>query len=87
MKTKEWVSIILFRLIELTFVAGFFIVLALAITKSIPPENKDAVNILLGVLATCVVGIAGYEWGSSRGSDKKNDMLYNSTPTENKEKV
>ena len=79
MDVKDWISTVIFRILELAFVVGFFIVLYAVISKSIPPENKDLVNILLGVLATVIVSIGNYEWGSSRSSDKKTDAIVQSS--------
>lgn len=75
MKTPDVISTIMFRVLELSFVAGFFVLLIFICTKSIPAENKDLANILFGVLATIVAGIGNYEWGSSRGSDKKTEIM------------
>jgi hypothetical protein len=81
MKAKDMIAIIMFRVLELAFVGAFLAVLILVLKKEVPAGNKDLINIMLGILGTCVVGIAGYEWGSSRGSDQKTQMLYDSTPT------
>ena len=65
----------MFRIIELTFIIGFLILLVIFATKAIPPSNHDILISMLSVLGTCVVGIGGYEWGTSRGSDKKTDIM------------
>jgi hypothetical protein len=81
MKTKDWISIIMFRILELSFVAAFLAVLVLVLKKEVPAGNKDLINIMLGILATSVTGIAGYEWGSSRGSDRKTEIMAGPDPT------
>jgi len=75
MSTKEWISLIFFRALEILFVLCFLLVLKWVIFKEVPQGNKDLINIMLGVLSTVIVGIANYEWGSSRGSERKTDII------------
>jgi hypothetical protein len=46
-----------------------------------PPQNKDMILMLIGALISVVTGIAGYEWGSSRSSDRKTEILAGPDPT------
>jgi hypothetical protein len=55
--------------------AGFFGILALLIFIEIPETGRDPLLIMLGALGSIVTGITQYYYGSSSGSDKKNDML------------
>lgn len=80
MKTTDWIGTIMFRVLELSFIVGFFVLLIYICTKEIPPANKDLANILFGVLATIVAGIGTYEWGSSRGSDRKTEIMAEQNP-------
>jgi uncharacterized protein YacL len=75
MKTPDLISTIMFRIIELTFIIGFLTVLIIFANNPIPPTNHDILVSMLSVLGTCVVGIGGYEWGTSRGSEKKTDIM------------
>ena len=58
---------------------GLFWVLNLLINKETPTVNKDALLILLGVLASSFSNIVGYFFGSSKGSSDKNDLLTKSS--------
>lgn len=61
-------------------VIGYFVVLWLLIFNSLPTENKDAVNILLGILSMALGTVIGYFFGSSKGSSEKNEMLAEKKP-------
>ncbi len=56
-------------------VIGYFVILGMLVFNSLPIENKDAVNILLGILSMALGTVVGYFFGSSKGSSEKNDML------------
>lgn len=55
--------------------AGFFTLLGLLIFHPVPPESKDVVIALAGVLGTMAVSINGYYFGSSSGSAAKTKIL------------
>ncbi len=46
---------------------------------AVPPENKDMVNIFLGVEGTFSSGVVGYYFGSSKSSADKDVTIANST--------
>ena len=73
MKTL-WQQIFQYALAALVAV-GLYWVTYLLIMKEAPPTNKDALLILLGVLASSFSNVVGYFFGSSKGSADKNDML------------
>lgn len=75
MNTKEWISLITMRVLQLAFVTAFFILLYLVLTRKIPSENRDIANYLLGTLTSAVLAIVYYEWGTSSGSSKKTDIM------------
>lgn len=56
-------------------VLGYFVVLWALLKWPVPAENKDAVNILFGILSASVGAVVGYFFGSSKGSAEKNEML------------
>ena len=58
-------------------VLGFFAVLIALILKG---GAEATVNIMIGSLAGSFMTVVGYNFGSSRSSAEKTDMIYNSTP-------
>lgn len=67
------------NIIAIITVIGGFIMLYLMIIKPIPAENKDTVNLAVGViLGGLIGGVNGYYFGSSKnqnqteGKDKTN---------------
>lgn len=46
---------------------------------SIPVENRDAFNQILGILYAAVTGVLGYYFGSSAGSRAKDAVLHRGT--------
>ena len=72
--TKLWQQIFQYALAALVAV-GVYWVTYLLIMKAAPEANKDALLILLGVLAAAFSNVVGYFFGSSKGSQEKNDML------------
>ena len=54
---------------------GLYWVTYLLIMKSTPEGNKDALLIVLGVLAGAFSNVVGYFFGSSKGSQSKDEML------------
>jgi len=68
---KDWVPATLALVIN----AAFFLLLFLMFRNSIPESNRDAFNILLGMLSGGVSTVLTYYFGSSAGSARKNDLL------------
>ena len=58
---------------------GFFGILFALMTGY--AQKSDELMIMLGSLGTAWTGIIGFYFGSSAGSQDKDKMLYNSTPT------
>jgi hypothetical protein len=56
-----------------------FVVLLLSV-KNIPETSAQALNLTLGSIGTAWVAMISYYFGSSRGSQAKDLMLFNSTP-------
>jgi hypothetical protein len=48
----------------------------------LPTSGNEALLLLLGALQTAWGGIIAFYFGSSSGSQKKDSMIYNSTPKE-----
>jgi len=71
-----WKQIFQYLLAALVAV-GLYWVTYLLIMKAAPETNKDALLILLGVMAAAFSNVIGYFFGSSKGSAEKNDLLKN----------
>jgi predicted CDP-diglyceride synthetase/phosphatidate cytidylyltransferase len=54
---------------------GLYWVTYLLIMKSTPENNKDALLIVLGVLASQFANVVQYFFGSSKGSADKTDLM------------
>jgi FlaG/FlaF family flagellin (archaellin) len=59
----------------------FGIVMWAALTRALPAGSETILNMLLGTLAAMATSVVGYWVGSSAGSERKTDLLYNSTPS------
>ena len=73
MKAKEIYMYALGALVAI----GLFVVIYLLIRIATPTGNKDALLILLGVLAGAFTSVVSYFFGSSKGSADKNELLKN----------
>ena len=58
-------------------VAGFFTLLYILVTKAIPEENKEVLNISIGTLISSFTAVVGFFFGSSIGSKDKTEMINN----------
>lgn len=56
-------------------VLGFFTLLYLLISKSVPEPNKDLLNLVVGALIGSFATVVGYFFGSSSGSAKKDETI------------
>ena len=57
-------------------VMGAFLLITYALIYiPIPPQNQAALNILLGIISAGVGSLVGYYFGSSKGSQKKTDLI------------
>jgi len=75
--TKSYVPPVLAILVTIGF---FGILVALMFGFA---QRSDEVMIMLGSLGTAWTGIIAFYFGSSAGSQKKDQMLFNSSPKEN----
>lgn len=55
--------------------SGFFGVLAFMLLREVPISSKDVLNIMLGSLGTAWIQVMSYYFGSSSGSEKKNEVI------------
>ena len=61
-------------------VIGFFAIVILMLYATIPVANQGPLNIIVGGLITGFATVIGYFFGSSKGSQAKDDIIANSTP-------
>ena len=71
MKAKEIYQYVLAAVIVL----AFFVVLVLMIEKG--TDANPVLNVMVGTLGTITVMVASYFFGSSKGSQDKDEMLRN----------
>ena len=69
-----WKQIFQYGLAALIF-GALVAVIILLIVRAVPQENKDAMLILVGVLASAFTAVIGFFFGSSKSSQAKDDML------------
>jgi len=69
-----WKQIFQYGLAALIF-GALVAVIILLIVRAVPQENKDAILILVGVLASAFTAVIGFFFGSSKNSQAKDDML------------
>jgi heme O synthase-like polyprenyltransferase len=62
-------------------VIGFFVLLYLLLSYTVPDQNKDILNLVIGALIGSFTTIVGYFYGSSLGSADKNDLLSKKSET------
>ena len=56
-------------------VIGFFVLMVVLVYTSVPDQNKDLLNLVVGALIGSFATVVGYFYGSSLGSSDKNEML------------
>jgi hypothetical protein len=59
---------------------GFFGVLAVMMFYPLPSATHDALMLMLGALGTAWISVIAYYFGSSQSSDRKTELLAQSTP-------
>jgi len=77
-ETRDWIP----RVLAVSVTAGFFAILIYMLVYGLPTTGNEALLLLLGALQTAWGGIIAFYFGSSSGSQKKDAMIYNSTPKE-----
>jgi len=56
-------------------VIGFFVLMVVLVYTSVPDQNKDLLNLVVGALIGSFATVVGYFYGSSLGSSDKNELL------------
>jgi len=74
--TKSWIPPVL----AMSVTIGFFGILAGLMYGQI--QHAPQIDIMLGALGTAWTGIISFYFGSSASSQAKNELIYNSRPSE-----
>ena len=77
-EVKDWIP----RALAIGVTVGFFSIMIYILMYGLPTSGNEALLLLLGALQTAWGGIIAFYFGSSSGSQKKDQMIYNSTPKE-----
>lgn len=59
---------------------GLMVVVAVLLFRPPPQDAKDYLLVLLGVLATMAKDVISYDYGSSAGSEKKDEAMMRTLP-------
>ena len=70
----EKVDIMAF-LVGCTVMASFIIMVLALIYIPIPKDNQDSLILLIGIISGGIGSLVGYYFGSSKGSQKKSDLI------------
>lgn len=62
-------------ILSVVIIVSTFLIFDALLFKRVPPENKDVVLFILGVLSSIVSQVISYYFGSSKGSDDKTKVL------------
>lgn len=77
-EVKDWIP----RALAISVTLGYFGILAYVLVIGLPMNGSEVLLMLLGTLSAGWTGIMAFYFGSSSGSQKKDAMIYNSTPKE-----
>lgn len=73
---QHWIRAFL----ALTMVGGFIAAMAALFQQPIPVDNKDLLTYMLGQLSGFVGAIVAFDFGSSRASEHKTELLAQPSP-------
>lgn len=77
-EVKDWIP----RALAISVTLGYFGIIAYVLAFGLPLNGSEVLLMLLGTLSAGWTGIMAFYFGSSSGSQKKDAMIYNSTPKE-----
>jgi len=70
-ETRDWVP----KVLALVITVGFFAILDWLLLNGMPKTGSEALLMMLGSLGTAWSGIVNFYYGSSAGSEAKNNLL------------
>jgi len=76
-QVRDWAP----KALAVVYTLGFFTILGILLKFGVKKDGGEALLILLGALAAGSTQVLNYYFGSSSSSSRKDQMLYNSTPT------
>lgn len=77
---NETLSVVFKYLLAISIVAGFFWLLVSIGTMQVNDAMRDTFIMLVGLIAGKFGTIVDFEWGSSKSSQDKNEMLGKKSP-------
>jgi hypothetical protein len=77
-ETKDWIP----RALAVSVTLGYFGIIAFVLMSGLPMNGSEVLLMLLGTLSAGWTGVMAFYFGSSSGSQKKDSLIYNSTPKE-----
>ena len=75
---------ILPRLLAISVTLGYFGIIAYVLVSGLPMNGSEVLLMLLGTLSAGWTGVMAFYFGSSSGSQKKDAMIQNSIPRDEK---
>ena len=75
---------ILPRLLAISVTLGYFGIIAYVLVSGLPMNGSEVLLKLLGTLSAGWTGVMAFYFGSSSGSQKKDAMIHNSIPRDEK---
>ena len=77
-ETRDWLP----RALAILITMGYFGIIGWVLVGGLPINGSEILLMLLGTLTAGWSGVMAFYFGSSSGSQKKDAMIYNSTPKE-----
>jgi len=77
-EVKDWIP----RALAVSVTLGYFSIIGYVLAMGLPLNGSEVLLMLLGTLSAGWTGVMAFYFGSSSGSQKKDQMIYNSTPKE-----
>jgi hypothetical protein len=79
-ETKDWIP----RALAISVTLGYFGIIAYVLVSGLPVNGSEVLLMLLGTLSAGWTGVMAFYFGSSSGSQKKDAMIHNSIPRDEK---
>ena len=79
-ETKDWIP----RALAISVTLGYFGIIAYVLVSGLPMNGSEVLLMLLGTLSAGWTGVMAFYFGSSSGSQKKDAMIHNSIPRDEK---